>query len=265
MHVNDRRYNGGGGGGYGGGYGGGGGGGYGGEGGYGGGGGGGGRGRGYGGGGGGGGGGGRGGHGGGRGRGGDRDRDGGGGRGRGEGVPLEELDPALTEVSRKVIGCAIEVHRTLGPGFDKTVYINALKVELDAVGVKYKADHAVPVMYKGKEAGRRTADLLIDDRFIVELMALRMEIGGTERAALRALLRAADLELGLIINFAERRLKDGLVRVLNPDKLNAMRAEHEGEEDEEYEDDDEEGEYEDEGEEGEAEGGTYDPDTAGNR
>lgn len=265
MNVNDRRYNGGGGGGYGGGGGGGGGyggerggGGYGGErggGGYGGGGGGG-RGgnRGYG---------GQGGGGGGGGRGRDRDRDGGGGggRGRGEGVPLEELDPALTEVSRKVIGCAIEVHRTLGPGFDKAVYTNALKAELDAVGVKYKADHAVPVMYKGKEAGRRTADLLIDDRFIVELMAERIEIGGTERAALRALLRAADLELGLIINFAERRLKDGLVRVLNPDKLNAMRAEHE----DEYEDD-EEGEYEDEPEgEAGAEGGTYDPDSAGNR
>jgi len=177
-------------------------------------------------------------------------------------VPLEELDPALTEVSRKVIGCAIEVHRTLGPGFDKSVYTNALKVELDAAGVRYKADHAVPVLYKGKEAGRRTADLLIDDRFIVELMAERIEIGGTERAALRALLRAADLELGLIINFAERRLKDGLVRVLNPDKLNALRAEQEGEEEEEYEDD-EEGEYDDDDEGGEGE--TYDPDAVGNR
>jgi len=200
------------------------------------------------------------------GRGGNRGYGGGRGRDRegrrGEGVPLEELDPALTEVSRKVIGCAIEVHRTLGPGFDKSVYTNALKVELDAAGVRYKADHAVPVLYKGKEAGRRTADLLIDDRFIVELMAERIEIGGTERAALRALLRAADLELGLIINFAERRLKDGLVRVLNPDKLNALRAEQEGEEEEEYEDD-EEGEYDDDDEGGEGE--TYDPDAVGNR
>ena len=51
------------------------------------------------------------------------------------------------------------------------------------------------------------------------------EIGSHERNALRAQLRAADVELGLIINFGERRLKDGLVRVLNPDKLNEMRGE----------------------------------------
>lgn len=174
----------------------------------------------------------------GRGRGhGDRDRDR-GDRDRGErrGTPLSDLDPALTEVSRRLIGCAIEVHKSLGPGFDESVYERALEVELKANNIAFKAQHPVPVRYRDVEVGARTADLLIEDRFIVDLMALRGEIGGTERASLRALLRAADLELGLIINFAERRLKDGLVRVLNPDKLNAM---HEGE-----------GEFED-GEEGE--------------
>jgi GxxExxY protein len=100
-----------------------------------------------------------------------------------------------------------------------------LQAELDGAGVSYKINHKVPVMYRGQEIGERIADMLIDNRFIVELMAERGEIGGFERASLRALLRAADLELGLIINFAERRLKDGLVRVLNPDKLNAMRGE----------------------------------------
>ncbi len=70
---------------------------------------------------------------------------------------------------------------------------------------------------------------------MVDLMARPGEIGSYERSSVRAQLRAADLELGLIINFCERRLKDGLVRVLNPDKLNAMRGD-----DEEYEDDDEE-------------------------
>ncbi|MBX3358371.1 MAG: GxxExxY protein [Phycisphaeraceae bacterium] len=189
---------------------------------------------------------------------------GGGGRGRGdgrgEGVPLSELDPALTEVSRKVIGCAIEVHKGLGPGFDKSVYTQALKAELDAAGVKYHAEHPAPVMYKGREVGTRVADLVIDGRFVVELMSQRGEIGGTERAALRALLRVMDMELGLIINFAERRLKDGLVRVLNPDKLNAMRAEQE----DEYEDDDgEDGEYEYE-DEGPGEPGVFNPD-AGNK
>jgi GxxExxY protein len=156
------------------------------------------------------------------GRGGDRGEGREGGR---RGTPLADLDPALTEVSRKLIGCAIEVHKALGPGFGEAVYQRALQAELDAVGVSYKIGHRVPVKYRGQEIGERTADMLIDNRFIVELMAERGEIGGFERASLRALLRAADLELGLIINFAERRLKDGLVRVLNPDKLNAMRGE----------------------------------------
>lgn len=148
-----------------------------------------------------------------------------GGREGRRGTPLADLDPALTEVSRKLIGCAIEVHKTLGPGFAEDIYLRALQAELEALGVAFKAGHKVPVMYRGQQIGERAADMLIDNRFIVELMAERSEIGGFERASLRALLRAADLELGLIINFAERRLKDGLVRVLNPDKLNAMRGE----------------------------------------
>jgi GxxExxY protein len=165
------------------------------------------------------------------GRGGDRG-DRGGNRGRGgdrgprrpdadgRGVPLSELDPALTEVSRKLIGAAIEVHKALGPGFDKSVYQKAVETELDALGVSYKSGHAIPVNYRGRQIGTRTVDLFIENRFLVDILAHRGEVGGAERSALRAGLKAADLELGLIVNFAERRLKDGLVRVLNPDKLN---------------------------------------------
>lgn len=153
----------------------------------------------------------------------------GGGRGERRGTPLSELDPALTEVSRKVIGCAIEVHMELGPGYEESVYLNALKMELDREGVTYKLDHPFEIFFDEKVIGTVKADMWVGDRFIVEIMARPGEIGSFERAALRAQLRAADVELGLIINFGERRLKDGLVRVLNPDKLNELKGEGEGE------------------------------------
>ncbi len=172
------------------------------------------------------------------GRGGDRYE---GGRGGDErprrGTPLSDLDPALTDVSRKVIGCAIEVHMELGPGYSEEVYTNALKLEMDAEGVTYKQGHPFDVYFDDKIVGKTQADLWVADRFIVEVMARPGEIGGYERAALRAQLRAADVELGLIINFGERRLKDGLVRVLNPDKLNELKGEGGEAAHDEYEDD----------------------------
>lgn len=144
-------------------------------------------------------------------------------------VRTEDLDPQLTEVSRKVIGSAIEVHKTLGPGFDLSVYEQALGIELKQEGVSYALRHGVPVTYKGEPVGEVVLGMYVNDRFAVQLMAERREIDGLDRTALRAQLRAADLELGLIINFAERRLKDGLVRVLNPDKLN-LGSDDEGDE-----------------------------------
>ncbi|HVZ94455.1 MAG TPA: GxxExxY protein [Phycisphaerales bacterium] len=137
----------------------------------------------------------------------------------------EELDPKLTDVSRKVIGAAIELHTALGPGFEKSVYEQALSAELKALGVNHSVGHRFPIVYRGAEIGTHTVSLYVDDRFVVQVMTDDEEVGGFERSALRAQLRAADLELGLIINFHRRRLKDGgLVRVLNPDKLDSLRG-----------------------------------------
>lgn len=153
------------------------------------------------------------------------------------GTPLSELDPALTEVSRKVIGCAIEVHKELGPGYPVDIYRNALKLMLDDDEVTHEFNKSFEVTFDGDAVGHVIADLYAGGRFLVKLMAEHREIGTQPRSELRAQLRAADLELGLIINFGERRLKDGLVRVLNPDKLREMAGET-GEGDEEFEDDD---------------------------
>ncbi len=148
------------------------------------------------------------------------------------GIPLSDLDPALTDVSRKVIGCAIEVHRALGPGYATEAYLEALKAEFAAQALSVRHNHAIDVMYKDKRVATTTADMFVDGKFLVMLLNRPGDVSGYERAVLRAQLKAADLELGLIINFAERRLKDGLVRVLNVDKINAER----GVDDDEYED-----------------------------
>lgn len=146
---------------------------------------------------------------------------------------LSDLDPALTDLSRRTIGCAIEVHKELGPGYPLDIYLNALKIEFKHEKIDAEYDKKYELDYDDDILGSVTADLVIGDRFIVALLAEDRDVTGQERTALRAVLRAADLELGLIINFGQRRLKDGLVRVLNPDAL------RNDDDDEEYEDDDE--------------------------
>jgi len=148
---------------------------------------------------------------------------GGGGRGRGErrGIPLSELPADLTEASRKVIGASIEVHKALGPGYDEAAYAAALRAELEGMGVPFKASHAIEIKFKDRSVGTTVADMFVEDKFLVEIMARPGEVNTYERLQLRAQLKAANLDLGLIINFAERRLKDGLVRVLNVEKLSA--------------------------------------------
>jgi len=160
------------------------------------------------------------------------------GRHQRRGLPLSELDPALTDISRRVIGCAIEVHKDLGSGYPAEIYAKALQLEMNDENIKYKADHAIDVMFGDDKVGEVVASLFVEDRFIVDLLARPGDVGPGERLACRAKLRAMELELGLIINFCERRLKDGLVRVLNPDQIAALQRNGEGdspEYDEDYE------------------------------
>lgn len=151
-------------------------------------------------------------------------------------TPLSDLDPALTEISRKVIGCAIETHKELGPGYPLDIYRKALLHELKHEEVAYEENKEYEVEFDGDVIGTVCADIFAGERFLIKVMAENYEVGGKERNELRATLRAADLELGLIINFGQRRLKDGLVRVLNPDALR-------NDDDVEYEDEEDDAQY----------------------
>lgn len=120
-----------------------------------------------------------------------------------------ERDP-LTE---KVIGCAIEVHRTLGPGLLESVYLHALAHELDLKGVKFKMEHPLPVDYKGVdlECGYRI-DLLVEDCLIIELKSVE-ELKGIHTAQTLTYMKLSGIGTGLLINFNVLRLVDGIKRL----------------------------------------------------
>jgi GxxExxY protein len=120
------------------------------------------------------------------------------------------------ELSRVIYESAIEVHRTLGgPGLLESVYEEALAWELQQAGIKVGRQLAVPVHYKGNESATPLKlDLLVSDKVIVECKAAH-QIHEVYKAQLLTYLRLTGLKLGLLINFGEVRVKDGISRVIN--------------------------------------------------
>ena len=119
----------------------------------------------------------------------------------------------LDVTANAVIGAAIEVHRHLGPGFLESVYEEALSVELGLRGIRFERQKPLSVHYKGRSVGDSRVDLWVDDRLIVELKALD-RILPIHHAQLISYLKAGALPLGLIINFNEKLLKNGIRRIV---------------------------------------------------
>jgi GxxExxY protein len=147
------------------------------------------------------------------------DRGGHDGEGERRGIPLSSLDPSTTDASRKVIGIAIEVHKALGPGYDAEVYSAAVRSDLDEINVEYSLQHKFSVEYKGRVIGEVKAPMFVAGKFLLHILSKPDQVTSHERLTMRAQLKAAGMDLGLIINFGERRLKDGLVRVVNVEKI----------------------------------------------
>ncbi len=114
------------------------------------------------------------------------------------------------ELSSRVIGCAIEVHRTLGPGLLESTYEQCLAHELALSDISFKLQYLLPVEYKGLQldCGYRV-DLLIEDKIILELKAVD-EIHGIHKAQLLTYMKLAHIKQGYLINFNVKRLMDGL-------------------------------------------------------
>ncbi len=105
------------------------------------------------------------------------------------------------ELSEKIIGAAIRVHRSLGPGFLEAIYEEALCVELAALELHFERQHRVEVLYRGQPVGEHRLDLLVEDVVVVELKAV-LDLQDIFYATLRSYLKATGKPFGLILNFA---------------------------------------------------------------
>ena len=116
------------------------------------------------------------------------------------------------ELSNRVIGCAIEVHQTLGPGLLENVYQQCLARELDLAGVEFIQQAALPVHYKGVQlsCGYR-ADFLLPGELILEIKSVR-QLEPISQAQILTYMKIAEVPVGLLINFNVKLLKEGIKR-----------------------------------------------------
>lgn len=117
---------------------------------------------------------------------------------------------ALTD---KIIECAISVHKNLGPGFLESIYEEAFSIELNSQNIPHQRQRPIRIIYKGSPIGMHRIDLIVDNKIVVELKAVKT-IDDAHLATCLSYLRATHLNVGLIINFSDVRTR--VRRVLRP-------------------------------------------------
>ena len=118
------------------------------------------------------------------------------------------------DITERIVGAAIKVHRKLGPGFVESVYENALCIEMRKRGIRHVRQMLVAVLYDGVEVGQHRLDLFVEDEIVVELKAVR-DIDPVHFAFARSYLRAVEKRHGLLLNFNAPTLE--IKRVLAPE------------------------------------------------
>ncbi len=111
-----------------------------------------------------------------------------------------------SELTGKIIGCAMEVHKFLGNGFQEVIYQRALAHEMEIQGLWFSREFEMPVFYKKLQVGTRRVDFLVDEKISVELKAL-INLEAVHLAQAINYLEAYNLEIGLLINFGNTRLE----------------------------------------------------------
>jgi len=125
---------------------------------------------------------------------------------------MDTYPTLATDLTEQIIGCAIEVHRHLGPGLLESVYESALCIELKSIGLPFTRQLGVPVFYKSELIAEHRPDLIIRDEVIVEIKSVE-RFNPVFLAQMLTYLRITDLRVGLILNFNRAVMKDGVRRV----------------------------------------------------
>ena len=115
-------------------------------------------------------------------------------------------------LTQKIIGAAIEVHRTLGPGLLESIYEEALCHEFDLRGTSYLRQVEIDVIYKGKVIKGQRIDVLVENEVIVEIKSLG-KLPEVSMAQTLSYLKATGLKRALIINFGAKMLREGIKRI----------------------------------------------------
>jgi GxxExxY protein len=118
----------------------------------------------------------------------------------------------MDELTEKIIGAAIEVHNILGPGLLESIYEEALCCEFGLRSIKYQKQIECDIVYKGHTIKGQKLDLLVEGEVVVEIKSLS-KMPEVALAQTLSYLKATNLKRGLIINFGEKRLVDGIKRV----------------------------------------------------
>lgn len=120
-------------------------------------------------------------------------------------------EETLNRLTERIIGCAIEVHRNLGPGLLEAIYESALCIELELAGLAHERQKPIQVMYKGHALGEHRLDIVVEGAVILELKSVE-RFDRVFEAQILSYLRMTELPIGLLINFNTRLLKDGVHR-----------------------------------------------------
>lgn len=110
------------------------------------------------------------------------------------------------DLTYKIIGCAMEVHKHLGNGFQEVVYQRALAIEMQMQGIEFCREHEMLLQYKGYDIGTRRVDFFVEDKIMVEIKAI-INLEDVHLAQAMNYVEAYNLEIGLLINFGAKSLQ----------------------------------------------------------